>query len=149
MKTNPILITGSHRSGTTWVAKMIALSWYVFYLEEPFNQCYDHISHELLPQQFYYIRSQYKTPKIKKTIDNILTLSQPFHAFAFPVLNSGECYAQACRLNILYFAKSAIPCANRWTLKAYSVVPVITLLTHTISIHLHLIRNQALTTLSQ
>ncbi len=33
----PILITGSHRSGSTWVGRMIALSSSVGYIHEPFN----------------------------------------------------------------------------------------------------------------
>jgi hypothetical protein len=33
----PILVTGSHRSGTTWVGKMISLSPKVHYIFEPFN----------------------------------------------------------------------------------------------------------------
>ena len=33
----PILVTGSHRSGTTWVGKMIASSGAVGYIHEPFN----------------------------------------------------------------------------------------------------------------
>lgn len=33
----PILITGSHRSGSTWVGKMIASSPKVHYIHEPFN----------------------------------------------------------------------------------------------------------------
>lgn len=33
----PILITGSHRSGSTWVGKMIAEAPSVFYIHEPFN----------------------------------------------------------------------------------------------------------------
>jgi hypothetical protein len=32
----PILVTGSHRSGTTWVGKMIAASSTVGYIQEPF-----------------------------------------------------------------------------------------------------------------
>jgi hypothetical protein len=32
--TNPILVTGSHRGGTTWVGKMLALSPYAYYLGE-------------------------------------------------------------------------------------------------------------------
>jgi len=34
---SPILITGSHRSGSTWVGKMIAKSPSVGYIHEPFN----------------------------------------------------------------------------------------------------------------
>jgi len=33
----PILVTGSHRSGTTWVGRMIAQSPSVGYIHEPFN----------------------------------------------------------------------------------------------------------------
>jgi hypothetical protein len=33
----PILITGSHRSGSTWVGNMVALSSSVGYIHEPFN----------------------------------------------------------------------------------------------------------------
>lgn len=80
---NPILITGSHRSGTTWVGKMISLSWYTFYIEEPFNRCYDHISHDLLPQQFYYIPSQVKALPLKATMDEILALHKPFNSLEF------------------------------------------------------------------
>lgn len=33
----PIIVTGAHRSGTTWVGKMIALADNVRYIHEPFN----------------------------------------------------------------------------------------------------------------
>ena len=33
----PILVTGSHRSGTTWVGRMLAFSPNVGYIHEPFN----------------------------------------------------------------------------------------------------------------
>ncbi len=33
----PILITGSHRSGTTWIGKMLSTSPSVGYIQEPFN----------------------------------------------------------------------------------------------------------------
>ena len=42
--TKPILITGSHRSGSTWVGRMIAASSSVRYIHEPFN-----IYNELCP----------------------------------------------------------------------------------------------------
>jgi Sulfotransferase family len=34
---SPILVTGAHRSGTTWVGKMLALAPGVGYVHEPFN----------------------------------------------------------------------------------------------------------------
>lgn len=36
-KISPIIVSGSHRSGTTWAGKMIALSPKVRYIHEPFN----------------------------------------------------------------------------------------------------------------
>ena len=36
-RARPILVTGSHRSGSTWVGKMIASHPRVAYVEEPFN----------------------------------------------------------------------------------------------------------------
>jgi hypothetical protein len=37
MSGRPILVTGAHRSGTTWVGKMLALAPGVGYIHEPFN----------------------------------------------------------------------------------------------------------------
>ena len=37
-KTSPILITGSHRSGSTWIGKTINTSSCVFYVHEPLNK---------------------------------------------------------------------------------------------------------------
>jgi hypothetical protein len=36
----PILITGSHRSGSTWVGQMLSLAHSVKYISEPFNPGY-------------------------------------------------------------------------------------------------------------
>jgi hypothetical protein len=33
----PILVTGSHRSGTTWVGRMLAMAPRTMYIHEPFN----------------------------------------------------------------------------------------------------------------
>ena len=33
----PILVTGSHRSGSTWVGKILNLSNETYYINEPFN----------------------------------------------------------------------------------------------------------------
>lgn len=37
LRTRPILITGAHRSGTTWVGKMLAANAQVAYVSEPLN----------------------------------------------------------------------------------------------------------------
>ncbi len=34
---SPILVTGAHRSGTTWVGRMLCASGEAFYIDEPFN----------------------------------------------------------------------------------------------------------------
>ena len=77
--TNSILVTGSHRSGTTWVGKMLAQSRYVFYLQEPFNPPHTHISPALLPHQLYYIRPNGEVPPIKAAMDKVLALHEPFN----------------------------------------------------------------------
>lgn len=37
MQLKPILVTGSHRSGTTWIGRTLAVCPDVFYVKEPFN----------------------------------------------------------------------------------------------------------------
>ncbi|MGB0383269.1 MAG: sulfotransferase [Ardenticatenaceae bacterium] len=81
-RTTPILVTGAHRSGTTWVGKMLALSRYVFYLQEPFNPPHTHISPALLPHQWYYIRpngEDDEEPPIKAAMDKVIALHEPFN----------------------------------------------------------------------
>ena len=34
---NPILVTGAHRSGTTWIGKMLAVDPCTAYISEPLN----------------------------------------------------------------------------------------------------------------
>ena len=40
IKNKPILVTGSHRSGSTWVGQMLSLAQGVKYVSEPFNPGY-------------------------------------------------------------------------------------------------------------
>lgn len=69
----PILITGSHRSGTTWVGKMIATSPEIIYIHEPFNvsRYRPGILHKQFKHWFTYIHAgnedQYYKP-LQKTI---------------------------------------------------------------------------------
>lgn len=44
-KNKPILVTGSHRSGSTWIGKTIALDPTIGYIHEPFNP--DYYPHQL------------------------------------------------------------------------------------------------------
>lgn len=57
MNKKPILVTGSHRSGTTWVGKMIAESRSVYYIHEPFNIIYHprHVNGTKFDYQFAYV----------------------------------------------------------------------------------------------
>jgi hypothetical protein len=73
MSNNPILVTGSHRSGSTWVGRMIAASQKVVYIHEPFNtnQYKPGIFHIEFEHPFTYIteknEGKYYKP-LKKTI---------------------------------------------------------------------------------
>lgn len=97
----PILVTGSHRSGSTWVGKLLATSSSVRYIPEPFNinhpQCscgckfklwyqyicqeneaifYEHLKHTF--GLSYDFRRELKTGNNPKSILNVLTKSSKF-----------------------------------------------------------------------
>lgn len=55
--TQRILITGSHRSGTTWLAKVISASSDVYYIAEPFNISFKHPNNPIT-KWFYYIPAE-------------------------------------------------------------------------------------------
>jgi len=50
----PILITGSHRSGTTWVGKVLAVSPSIGYIHEPFNPLHRRLSPGICRAKFNY-----------------------------------------------------------------------------------------------
>lgn len=58
----PMLVTGAHRSGTTWVGKVLALSRDVGYVEEPFNPAFRRlrpgICKPIFPHWFMYITEE-------------------------------------------------------------------------------------------
>lgn len=59
----PILVTGSHRSGTTWVGKMLARAPGMAYVHEPFNpQRGPGWVGELLPHWYLYVCGQNEGP---------------------------------------------------------------------------------------
>ena len=59
----PILVSGSHRSGTTWVGKMIASSPSVQYIHEPFNPLHrPGICAATFPQWFMYVSEENEKP---------------------------------------------------------------------------------------
>ena len=64
VRRNPILVTGAHRSGSTWVGRMIATSRAVRYLHEPFNpDAFDPAVCEVrFEREFSYVCSQNAAP---------------------------------------------------------------------------------------
>src|SRR5258707_7647151 len=70
--TRPILVSGSHRSGTTWVGKMIAASPAVGYIHEPFNPLHrPGICTAKFPQWFFYVSEENEAPfyePLKRTL---------------------------------------------------------------------------------
>jgi len=73
----PILVTGSHRSGSTWAGEMLALSKSVAYIHEPFNVT-DEIS--INPEQFklwfYYVCND-NAGDVENIMRNILDYKYP------------------------------------------------------------------------
>lgn len=72
-KHKPIIVTGAHRSGTTWVGQMIAMSRKVRYIHEPFNIDEPRIH----PLKYWFEYVNKNSPKEKKEniyryIDEIL-----------------------------------------------------------------------------
>lgn len=61
--TRPILVSGSHRSGTTWVGRMIASSPEIGYIHEPFNPLHrPGICSAQFPQWFKYVTDENEGP---------------------------------------------------------------------------------------
>lgn len=77
---NSILVTGSHRSGSTWVGKMIAASGKIGYLQEPFNPNIKMgVSKYKYPYPFYYTvcTTGNEFQAQKKSFENILKYKFP------------------------------------------------------------------------
>ena len=66
----PILITGSHRSGTTWVGNILSMSPSLYYIAEPFNPTFGKYK-DYFNYWFLYISSRNETafqPIVAETI---------------------------------------------------------------------------------
>lgn len=77
-KRKPILVSGSHRSGSTWLGRMIGLSDQTGYIHEPFHRKYG-ISGKLFAKWFTYICDE-NEQQYKQAIDRYLK-------FKYPILN--------------------------------------------------------------
>ena len=84
--TKPILVTGSHRSGTTWVGKMLALHHSIAYLHEPFNKFYSNTGYGIRPDHWYqFINEDNEDPFFEK-INRLLA----FKFLSFPPSGFGS-----------------------------------------------------------
>lgn len=73
----PILVTGSHRSGTTWAGRTLALAPRTGYIHEPFNvEIPNHIIDNPLCYWFQYICEENEN-KFKASIDKVIHYQYP------------------------------------------------------------------------
>jgi hypothetical protein len=76
----PILVTGSHRSGTTWTGRMLALAPGMGYVHEPFNhQRWPGWSRRIPPHWYLYVCRENEVEYLP-VIRDVL-------AFRYPILN--------------------------------------------------------------
>jgi hypothetical protein len=74
----PILVTGSHRSGTTWAGQILALAPHTGYIHEPFNINIQFPTIEKrMSYWFKYICNENESQN-KKAIDKVINYSYPF-----------------------------------------------------------------------
>lgn len=71
MNKNPILVTGIHRSGSTFAGKMLTLNNEVGYIQEPFNKVY---GLTVFDKYFQYITEKTADQRIKTTLDDLTNL---------------------------------------------------------------------------
>lgn len=69
------MVTGTHRSGSTWVGRMLALSGKLGYVHEPFNRN-SGISGELFENWFTYICEE-NEERYQKRIENYISFKYP------------------------------------------------------------------------
>ena len=74
---SPILVTGSHRSGTTWVGRTLALSPNVGYVHEPFNvQRWPGWMREELPHWYLHVTEENEA-RYEKLVEDVLRFRYP------------------------------------------------------------------------
>ncbi|HEX2056829.1 MAG TPA: sulfotransferase [Actinomycetota bacterium] len=78
----PILVTGSHRSGTTWVGRMLCASREAGYVHEPFNPNRSPgWFPEPLPYWFMYLTEENAGP-YEERVEDLLALRYPLRSLA-------------------------------------------------------------------
>ncbi|MDN3513900.1 MAG: sulfotransferase [Candidatus Brocadia sp.] len=74
MKECPILVTGSHRSGTTWVGTMLTYSPPVFYVPEVFNVDRDILQNKGIFKYWFTYINEYNQHEFRDAIADILKI---------------------------------------------------------------------------
>ena len=77
---NPILVTGSHKSGTTWTGKVLALSDDVGYLSEPFNPNSNPSNARLGTDYWfkYITEGSSESKEIKRHLESLFEFNYPY-----------------------------------------------------------------------
>ena len=84
-----ILVTGSHRSGTTWVGRTISHNKRILYVDEPFNVDYPNCIMDLkLSKWFTYYPSSRQKERIQNSFDKLF-LTSSFYRTIWIAKNSG------------------------------------------------------------
>ncbi len=79
----PILVTGCHRSGSTWVGKLLAASPGVGYISEPFNRHYrPGVFAKRLPRWFTYVCEENAAEYEQAVRDMLNWRCHPLHGLA-------------------------------------------------------------------
>jgi hypothetical protein len=78
----PILVTGTYRSGTTWVGRMLALSPGVHYVHEPFAPMYPRSWLRSPPTQQFFHQPPGEAGPYAEDLARIVALRPPFWAIA-------------------------------------------------------------------
>jgi Sulfotransferase family len=130
----PILVTGSHRSGTTWVGRMLALSTGVGYVHEPFfPRRWPGWLREPLPHVYQYISAENEEP-YAGLIEDVLAFRYPLRGL-FKVRTARQAFqvAEEVPFSLWYRLRTARPLlkdpfalmAAEWLAERYGVEVVV------------------------
>ncbi|NEQ82034.1 MAG: sulfotransferase [Moorea sp. SIO2I5] len=104
MRSNrPILVTGSNRSGSTWIGKTISYSPYVRYIHEPFNVAIAEGTYsKKLPRWFHYVTPQ-EQECFQHYIKQVINIPNNLIQELSVALNQGKIRPTASKIVRYYF----------------------------------------------
>lgn len=73
----PVLVTGTHRSGTTWVGQMLSISPELYYIHEPFAPMHERAWVRNPPPERYLYREPESGGELDDDLDRIVALRPP------------------------------------------------------------------------